>query len=439
MTSSLGANVTDFLGFRLGSSTGLRTAWIISYTPVFKEPRVLRQAEALESAGWRVFVFGLAGQAECPVGWHFLPLNPPRAVTRSRWILVRGAQHCAGRARQCIQKIALAAAGTWLPSWVRDIGARLHQSLEVEFDWKRKIIWRFFLANPHAQPDLVLSHDFFTADIGLRLARSARVPFSVDCHEYSPGQYVDNASWARWERPRVLALQAYFLSRADAVTTVCDGIAELLNQEQPLRRPVRVIRSVPFFVPQPFRPAGEIITVLYHGEIYPSRGLHFAVQSLHMWRPEFQLLLRGYSDPRYVEELWRIARATGVADRLRIEPPVSFTEIVPAANLADIGYFIHQDISPQRRFTLPNKFFEYVMAGLALCVSDLPEMAKLIRRHDLGKLVADCSAETIAAAINSLDRESIDTFKRHSITAAQQLNWEHEQRLMLSLYDELCP
>lgn len=432
--------------FRPGSSHGRRTAWIISYTPVCKEPRVLRQSQALEQAGWRVFVFGLPGPAECPGGWHFVSLVQPTPRPRSPWWPVRFVGHYAQRARNfldrgrpLVRRAALAVSRSRPGGVVAQAAARLHQALEKNFHWKRKAIWQFHCENPRARPDLVLCHDYFTADIGWRLARATGARFSVDCHEYSPGQYVDNAEWVRQERPRVLALQAYFLSRADAVTTVCDGIAELLDEEQPLRRPVSVVRSVPFFTPQPFRPAGETITVMYHGEIYASRGLHFAVQSLHLWRPEFQLLLRGYSDPAYVEQLREIARATGVEHRLHIEPPVAFHEIVPAANRADVGYFIHQDISPQRRFTLPNKFFEYVMAGIALCVSDLPEMARLVRRHEMGLLVNGCDEETIAAAINSLDRARIDGFKQRAIAAAQELNWEHEQRILLSLYDELCP
>jgi glycosyltransferase involved in cell wall biosynthesis len=235
----------------------------------------------------------------------------------------------------------------------------------------------------------------------------------------------------------VIGLQDYFLSRADAVTTVCEGIARLLDREQELRRPVRVVRSVPFYTPQPFRPTGDTIIVLYHGEIYRSRGLHLAVRSMRLWRPEFRLLLRGYSDPSYVEELWRIARDAGVEGRVTIEPPVPFDQIVPAANRADIGYFVHQDISPQRRFVLPNKFFEYVMAGLALCVSDLPEMANLVKRFGFGQLVEACEEEAIAAAINSLDRQRIDAMKRRSIEAARELSWESEKQRMLSLYEEL--
>jgi glycosyltransferase involved in cell wall biosynthesis len=151
------------------------------------------------------------------------------------------------------------------------------------------------------------------------------------------------------------------------------------------------------------------------------------------------LVLRGYSDPEYVKELWQIARDNGVEDRLIIEPPVPFNQIIPIANLADVGYFVHQDNSPQRRFTLPNKFFEYIMAGLALCVSDLPEMAKIVRAHRLGLLVSEYDEQSIADVINSLTRQSIDVMKKSSLAAARELNWQVEQERLMGLYSEIEP
>lgn len=418
-----------------------RTAWIISYTPVCKEPRVIRQAMALRESGWRVVVFGLNGPVPCPDWWHHVPLPESPVRERPAWRPARLAQISLEQQMVLFRRSGQALACAKVPSFLRQLGARVHDRLVEGFECKRNVIRNYAAEiarnNPELKPSLVLSHDYFTADIGWQMARHFGARMAIDCHEYAAGQYMQDPTWVRWHRPRVIALQQYYLSRADAVTTVCEGIAGLLNEEYKLKRPVRVVRSVPFFIEQPFRPAGETLTVMYHGEIYASRGLHFAVRSMPLWRPEFRLVLRGYSDPSYVEELWRLANELGVADRLSIEPPVAFHEIVPAANRADIGYFVHQNISPQRRFVLPNKFFEYVMAGLALCVSDLPEMARLVRQHDLGALVPDCNEKTIADAINSFDRERINACKRRSIEAARELNWEAERQRMLSLYEEL--
>lgn len=403
-----------------------RVVWIISYTPVASEPRVLRQAAAMLEAGWRVVVFGHRGASPHPTDWYFgqLPDGTPYPYVVVLFTRFTG-------------KAALALT-RWLPDCAaKSWAARLYEWSQSPLRWKKRLILSFLDDQPHLRPQLVISHDYFTCGAGLPVAQAAGAKFVVDCHEYARGQYMHDGRWVKSVRPAVSALQDYYLARADAVTTVCDGIADLLNREQELKRPVTVVRSVPFRNIQPFRPTGERIDVLYLGEIYYMRGLHKAIKSMPLWRPEFHLVLQGRSDPPYLQALKALAAERGVADRVHFRDPVPFDDIVPSANLADIGYFVHKDLSPQKRFVLPNKFFEYVMAGLALCVSDLPEMARLVRQYDVGRLVPDYDEEAIAAVINSFDRESIDACKRRSLAAAAELNWDAEKSRMLSLYESV--
>ena len=416
--------------FRKGTSAGNRTAWIISYTPVAKEPRVLRQAQVLESEGWRVVVLGLSGKVPSPKSWHFIELPDVSSPTSL------------GSLFKAVTFVGLRVLGAGMAHYgimpfLKNVGARIVQAYTPLYRVRERAIFDFLNNRPDYRPDLVLCHDYFTTGIAVNVARMAKAKVSVDCHEYALGQYAHDPRWVRHHQPVVRALQDDLYARVDAITTVCQGIADLIEKDHPVRRPVRVVRSVPFYVPQPFRPTGDMINVLYHGEIFPSRALHVAVRSMRLWRPEFRFVLRGYSDPAYVAQLRQVADEVGVADRLEIQPPVPFDQIVPAANEADVGYFVHLDTSPQRRFALPNKFFEYVMAGLALVVSDLPEMARLVRQYCLGTLVPECEEESIAHIINSLDRARIDEMKKNSLAAAKELNWDAEKERMMSLYREI--
>ena len=101
----------------------------------------------------------------------------------------------------------------------------------------------------------------------------------------------------------------------------------------------------------------------------------------------------------------------------------------------DIGLFALPGHSLHNMFALPNKFFEYIMAGLALCISDLPEMTNLLRAYNLGTIIARVDPDAIATAINSVDPKTIDVFKRNSIKAALELNWENESQKMMRAYE----
>lgn len=412
----------------LGELTPGRCVWIISYTPASDEPRLLRQAWSYRNAGWNVVVAGYDGASERPGGWHYLRLDESWSRTKRPVRVALRGQRLLGRLLyRNLRGIPP------LAQW----GALLTCDGQPHWRRHRRDIVQVARANPWLKPDLVIAHDPPTCAAARALADWAGAPWMIDAHEYGRGQYAHDPAWLADQRWLAVALQEYYFRRAQAVTTVCDGIAGLLDAEEVMQRPATVIRSVPFAQPQPFRPCGERITVLYHGIISEDRGLEEVVRSLPMLRSEFSLVIRGGGAAAMVGQLHDIARELGVAERLRIELPVPFRQIVPAANRADIGYFVQGDFSPQKRFTLPNKFFEYVMAGLCLCVADLPEMATLVRQYQLGTLVASTDPMSIAAAINALTREQIDAAKKAAILASQDLTWEREQERLLSLTNTL--
>ena len=414
--------------YMLGDDRKPRTVWILSYTPVYNEPRVLRQAAAFRDMNWRVVVAGYEGHSPRPAYWHFicLPDSLPhlKPIVRYCVFFIRGLS------------LFLAKFGAMV--WTKQLGARVYHKINLGNFWWRVLIRDFARSHYNLRPDLIISHDYMTADVGYECSQWFDSGFAIDVHEYARGQYMHDKRWVRFMRPYVRHFQDYYLAKADCVTTVCEGIAELLNKEQILKREARVVRSVPFLSNQAFRSCEEEITIIYVGDISYMRGLHKAIKSMPYWREEFRFVMMGNVDDTYRENLISLSNELGVASRVNILRPVAFDEIVPCANrIADIGYFVHKDTSPQKKFTLPNKFFEYMMAGLALCVSDLPEMSRLVKQYEVGKLVPDYDIRAIADAVNSFDRESINQMKKNSLEAAKELNWDVEQKHMLSLYENL--
>lgn len=309
--------------------------------------------------------------------------------------------------------------------------AHLSRKRAMEIYWSWASMQEMYEKVRDVEADLWIANDWSTLPIISRLIAEKGGVCIYDSHEFATQEYANSAWWRLLTQPVIKAVEASYIHIAKHSYSVSPGISKALNELYRLSPPNEVLRNMPSRTELAFRPTGDQVRLLYHGILSPVRGLEAAVRSVPLWRPEFHLTIRGPGSTAYLASLRKLIREVGVNDRVTIEPPLPMIELVAAAKAFDVGFFALLDDSPQNVYVLPNKFFEYVNAGLALCVSDCPDMAELLKRHDLGVLMKSVGPEDIASAINSLDRETIDRYKRNSIAAAEHLCWEAEQEKLL--------
>jgi glycosyltransferase involved in cell wall biosynthesis len=95
---------------------------------------------------------------------------------------------------------------------------------------------------------------------------------------------------------------------------------------------------------------------------------------------------------------------------VRVEPPVAPDALVAALAPYDIGLVIDRLETDNTRLALPNKLFEYLMAGLAVAVPRAPAMARLVEEHRVGVVYGPGE---LGAALERLgsDREALDEMR----------------------------
>jgi glycosyltransferase involved in cell wall biosynthesis len=124
-------------------------------------------------------------------------------------------------------------------------------------------------------------------------------------------------------------------------------------------------------------------------------------------------------------------------DCVEFAAPVPMTELVKAACEADIGVAPFLPVCLNTRFCLPNKLFEYMMAGLAIAGSDLPEMRRIIVGHELGAVFNPENPQEIARVLNELiaDEARLERAQSHALHWAKtRYNWEVESQKLLVVY-----
>ncbi|RAU21859.1 hypothetical protein CU669_11175 [Paramagnetospirillum kuznetsovii] len=384
---------------------------LLSFSAIPDDARVRRHGDALMAAGHDVIAIGLPGGRAMAPSWALKEIAPiaPEGALRP---LLRAWR--IGRMALCRMVPGLADAIYW--------GQAQHRAM--------------YDAASVLDADVFVANDWLTLPIASRLAAERGKPYLYDSHEYAVEEGADRRLWRLLVSPYVRAMEARHIHGAAVVMTVADGIARLMRRDHGLLVDPVVVRNVVPSNLQPFRPCGAVIDVLYQGLLRADRGLDTLIRSVPAWRPEFRLRIRGPGEPAVVERL-KIQAMAAAPDRIVFDPPVSPLDMIAAANRSDLGIHPIPPTSNQTRYCLPNKFFEYAMAGLALCVSDSVEMSALMRLHGLGEVITADTTEAIARAVNSFDRDRIDACKRNAIEAARQLSWERESVKLVMAFEQL--
>lgn len=310
-----------------------------------------------------------------------------------------------------------------------------------------RVYWSFpenkalLRAAESTRAELYLANDWRTLPVGRRAAATNGSRYAYDSQEWAVEEFVDNWRWRAVFPRYVRSIEDAGVPGAALVTTSSDGVADDLRTRYGLRRQPAVIRNVPHYEEVPFRTTGSPLVVLYHGQFMPNRGLDQLVESVDLWPEDRVLHLRGYATHTYVswEEQLRRRAAKGVAEgRIVFHPRAPSFELVGLAAQADVGIHPLIPYNKQTLYSLPNKLFEYVMAGLAVCVTDTPGMAPTVREHDVGVLLPSVEPAAIAETVAALDRRSVDQWKRNSLAAARTLCWENEQRKLVDAVGRLA-
>ena len=228
--------------------------------------------------------------------------------------------------------------------------------------------------------DITIANDLPVLPLALRVAAGRPVIF--DAHEYAPREFEERALWRLLLQRYCVYLCATYLPRVSAMTTVCQGIADEFVARSFGVKPVVLSNATRYHESAP-RPAKEgAIRMIHHGIAMRSRKLENMIELMAHLDERFSLdLMLMPTDQAYLARLRSRARHDS---RIRFLPPVPMQALVRSTIDYDVGLYYLEPTSFNNLHALPNKFFEYIQARLALAVGPSPEMARIVTEFGCG-------------------------------------------------------
>jgi len=367
---------------------------ILAFSALNKDPRVLREIKALKE----ICAVTAAGFSDPEIsGVEFIQLEP--RVPSSY-----------------LQRLASKVSIVW----------RFGTHRYLQYYWGQPCIQAARKKLERNHFDLVVANDIETLPLALEVAGDAPVLF--DAHEYAPLQYEHSPKIRALDAPYKYFLCRQFIPKTAAFITVAAGIAEQYRMDTGVA--AQVITNAPEYVdnkPRWVPDNSSSIELVHHGVAIRGRRLELLIGMMKHLDPRYRLtLMLVPSDVSYFRELKK--RAAG--HQIFFRDPVPFGQIIPTLTSYDVGLSVIYPGTFNYRHCLPNKFFEFVQARLAVVAGPSPEMAPIINQYRLGVVAQDFTSKSLAAAVVSLTIPDINEHKLNSDSAARELSAECNLRLL---------
>ena len=90
-------------------------------------------------------------------------------------------------------------------------------------------------------------------------------------------------------------------------------------------------------------------------------------------------------------------------------------------------------------YSLSNKFFDYIHAGIPQVTMHFPEYARLNAVYHVAELIPDLKPETISTAINAIlkNNQHYTTLAENTEIARRELNWQKEEEKLIAIYRQI--
>ena len=308
---------------------------------------------------------------------------------------------------------------------------------------------RAFLLGLHllmrSKADIYHAHELTSLPASFLVSRLRHKPLIYEAYElHFPLPETSIPFW-RLLGGVLMRLLVWILPHCAAVIAASPYYAQEMGTRYRLAEVV-TIRNVPFYcvVPKTNRLHARLglspntRIALYQGVLQRNRRIDRLVRAAKFLEPNNLLVLMGEFRGTTQTEIETLIVTEGVGERLKVLPAVPYEELLEWTSSADVGLLVLPgDYSLSIRLTLPNKLFEYMMAGLPVLSSQLDAVIDVINTYEIGQIVTSQEPEAIGAAINAMlaDQAALSRMGQNAKEAAlHDFFWEKERQRLVDLY-----
>lgn len=326
------------------------------------------------------------------------------------------------------------------------VGRKMKSSLPLmnkKYDQKRIRCWfnksklfyaeynvRLFFFLLFKKMDAICAIDLDTILPCLYISRLKKIPRIYDAHELFTElpEVISRPTilkvWAKIEKKAVPKFKWAY--------TVSESIAQEFNRRYGIN--FKTIRNVPVL-----KSLDEVKQVekfiLYQGAVNEARGFEYLIPAMQWVNSRLVICGNG----NFMEKLKKLISDYKLGDKIELKGMVTPEQLWAIAQQATVGIALAEREGLNQYLALPNKFLDYIHAGLPQLTMNYPEYQKINSEYEVAVLIDDLAPKRIADAINNLLADNVlhSRLKANCMNAREKLNWQQEEKKLLGFYQSV--
>jgi glycosyltransferase involved in cell wall biosynthesis len=235
-------------------------------------------------------------------------------------------------------------------------------------------------------------------------------------------------------------LEYLLIKKADHIFVVSENIADWYEKTYNIPRPT-VLLNVPRvahvnkknYFKDTFHLRDDQIILLYQGGLAAGRGVDILLEAFKKSKNDkIVIIFMGYGE--FEKEIQSLSKSY---NNIFFHKAVPTDEVLNYTASADVGVALIKNTCLSYNFCMPNKLFEYAMAGLPVIVSNVKEMSAFVKKYQMGVVVEDDTVASLNEAIERLLSMDLTVLKQNAKKAALDNSWEHQEEKMQIVYQKL--
>ena len=174
---------------------------------------------------------------------------------------------------------------------------------------------------------------------------------------------------------------------------------------------------------------------LYQGAVNEGRSFETLIPAMkHVSAP-----LRIYGDGNFLPQTAQLIQQQQLQEQVLLKGKRTPQELRAITSQAYAGITLFENNGRSNYLSLANRFFDYIQAGIPQLCVNYPAYRAINDQYDIALLIPDTSEDAIATGLNLLLTDAVlyERLKQNCQKAAEQLNWQQEEKILISFYKHI--